>query len=99
MIDILLLAGVALCALSVLLAIYALLRTEAPRAAAIALVLGLGALLAGNLLDDRPLGLNTIVESWVRVTSQAMQTPAPAAETPAPAAPTPAPAAGAPAAQ
>lgn len=100
MIDILLIAGVALCALSVLLAIVALLRTEAPRLAAIALVAGLGALFAGTLLDDRPLGLNTIAQSWSRLT--AGRAPAPAAETPAapaaPAAGKPAPAAEAPSA-
>lgn len=100
MIDILLLAGVALCALSVLLAIIALLRTEAPRAAAIALVLGLVLMLGGTALDDRSLGLNTLAQSWSRLiggeslgtnTVSAPQPDAPAAPA---ATPEPAPAGG-----
>ena len=43
--DILLLLGAALCALSVLMAIVSLLRTQPPRGAAIALVLGIVLLL------------------------------------------------------
>jgi len=69
MIDILLLAGVALCAVSVVLAILAVIRTEPPRAAAIALVLGLVLMFGGTALDDRPLGLNTLAQSWSRLTS------------------------------
>ncbi|MDS9466554.1 hypothetical protein RGQ15_03045 [Paracoccus sp. MBLB3053] len=69
MIDILLLGGVALCALSVLLAIIAVAQTRAPRGAAVALVLGLVALFAGSLLDSRPLGLDTLAQSWHRLQS------------------------------
>ncbi|MDT1060597.1 hypothetical protein RM190_01935 [Paracoccus sp. CPCC 101403] len=92
MIDILLLAGVALCILSVLLAILALARTQAPRGAAISLVLGLLVLLATNALDDRPLSLNSVAQSWFRVTSGQLSpttsTDAPAADAPAASAPT-----------
>ena len=95
MIDILLLAGVALCALSVLLAILALARTQAPRGAAIALVLGLLVLLGVNVVDHRPLSLNSLAQSWSRVTSGNLATPAP--EAAAPVAETPVPAAEAPA--
>ncbi|WP_134678514.1 hypothetical protein [Paracoccus ravus] len=81
MIDILLLVGVALCALSVLMAIIAVVQTRAPRGAAIALVLGLGALFAGSLIAERPLSLETLARYWARVTG----TEAPAPETaPAP---------------
>ncbi|MBD9526539.1 hypothetical protein [Paracoccus sp. PAR01] len=83
MIDILLLAGVALCALSVLLAILSLARTQAPRGAAIALVLGLLVLLGVNVLDDRPLSLNSVAQSWSRVTSGNVAPPAPEAAAPA----------------
>ena len=65
--DILLLAGIALCLLSVLAAVYALARTEAPRAAAIALVLGILFLIGGAWLDDRPFGIESIRESGERL--------------------------------
>lgn len=67
MIDILLLAGVALCALSVLLAIVSVVRTQAPRGAAIALALGLVLLFVGSWRDPRQLGLQTLYESWHRL--------------------------------
>nr|WP_010398740.1 hypothetical protein [Paracoccus sp. TRP] len=67
MIDILLLAGVALCALSVLLAIISVARTQAPRGAAVLLVLGIVLLLVGGWRDDRPFGLETLKESWQRL--------------------------------
>ena len=65
--DILLLAGVALCLLSVLAAVFALARTEPPRGAAIALVLGIICLIGGAWLDDRPFGIETIRESGARL--------------------------------
>lgn len=65
--DILLLAGVALCLLSVLAAIYSLARTEAPRGAAISLVLGIALLIGGAWLDDRPFGIEAIRESGQRL--------------------------------
>ena len=67
MIDILLLAGVALCVLSVLMAVVSVARTRAPRGAAIALVLGLVLAFAGAWLDPRPFGVETLRESWQRL--------------------------------
>ncbi len=104
MIDILLLAGVALCVLSVLMAVISVARTHAPRGAAIALVLGLALVFAGAWLDPRPFGVATLAESWQRlVEGQITLSPdpvtAPAPEAAAPAAPAAeAPAAEAPAA-
>ncbi|SIQ34516.1 hypothetical protein SAMN05421641_106153 [Paracoccus thiocyanatus] len=86
MIDILLLAGVALCALSVLLAIVSVARTQAPRGAAILLVLGIVLMFAAAWLDQRPFGLHSVQESWQRlvngqVTVGADPVTAPAPET------------------
>lgn len=112
MIDILLLAGVALCVLSVLAAIVSVARTRAPRGAAILLVLGLVLVFAGARLDSRPFGVASLQESWQRlvngqvtlsedpVTAPAPEAEAPAAETPVAEAPaTEAPATEAPAAE
>lgn len=68
MIDILLLAGAALCALSVLMAVVAVARTQAPRAAAVVLVLGIVVMFAASWLDTRPFGLDALGESWQRLT-------------------------------
>lgn len=95
MIDILLVAGVAFCALSVLMAIVSVARTQAPRGAALALVLGIALMFAGTWLDQRPFGVDTLSESWQRLVSgeslgnDGVTAPAPTettpAETPAPA--------------
>ncbi len=104
MIDILLLAGVALCVLSVLMAIVSVARTQAPRGAAILLVLGLAMLLAGGWLDQRPFGVQSLQESWQRLVNGQVTTgtdpvtaPAPAPEAPAEEAPAETPATDAPA--
>ncbi|KGJ11369.1 hypothetical protein EQ718_08280 [Paracoccus versutus] len=102
MIDILLLAGVALCVLSVLMAIVSVARTQAPRGAAILLVLGLAMLLAGGWLDQRPFGVQSLQESWQRLVNGQVTTgtdpvTAPAPEAPAEEAPAETPAADAPA--
>ena len=46
--DLLLLGGIALCLLSVIVAVVQLLRTQPPRAAAILLVLGISAIFAAG---------------------------------------------------
>ncbi|SFX57376.1 hypothetical protein SAMN04244548_01422 [Paracoccus pantotrophus] len=102
MIDILLLAGVALCVLSVLMAIVSVARTQAPRGAAILLVLGLAMLLAGGWLDQRPFGVQSLQESWQRLVNGQVTTgtdpvTAPAPEAPAEEAPAETPAADVPA--
>ena len=58
--DILLLLGAALCALSVLMAIVSLLRTQPPRGAAIALVLGIVLMFSGAQLSQGPFGVETL---------------------------------------
>ena len=68
MIDLLVLAGVALCVISVVMAIVSVVRTQAPRGAAVALVLGIIALFVASYADERPFGAASIVESWHRVT-------------------------------
>lgn len=76
--DLLVLAGVAVAALSVLLAIVALARTQAPRGGALALVLGLGLIAAGAWCSTQPLGVGLVGDAWSRVTSdKAAPGPAP----------------------
>ena len=58
--DLLLLAGLALCVLSVLLAVFQLLQTQPPRAAALALLGGIVLIFAGAYLDPAPFGVDTI---------------------------------------
>lgn len=52
--DLLLLAGVALCLLSVVLAVVQLLQTQPPRAAILALLGGIVLLFAGAWMDPEP---------------------------------------------
>ncbi|MEF9600796.1 hypothetical protein O4J55_00190 [Paracoccus sp. PXZ] len=97
MIDILLLAGVALCVLSVLLAIVSVARTQAPRGAAILLVLGIVLLLVGGWRDQRPFGLQSLEESWQRLVNGEVTMGTDPVTAPAPEAPVETPAAQAPA--
>ena len=69
MIDLLLLAGVALCALSVVMAVVSVARTRAPRGAALALVLGIVVLFAASWLDERPFGWRSVCDAWERLVS------------------------------
>lgn len=52
--DLLLLAGVALCLLSVVLAVIQLMQTHPPRAAVLALLGGIVLLFAGAYIDPEP---------------------------------------------
>lgn len=65
--DILLLLGAALCALSLLMAIFSVLRTQPPRAAAITLVLGLVLMFAGARMAEGPLGVETLTDAGQRL--------------------------------
>ncbi|WP_134725189.1 hypothetical protein [Paracoccus luteus] len=65
--DILILAGTALMALSVILAIAALARTEPPRGAAITFVLGIAALLGGAWTDPTPFQVQDLGLAWQRL--------------------------------
>ena len=65
--DLLLLGGIALCLISVLVAIVQLMRTQPPRAAAILLVLGIAAIFAAAYLSPQPFTLEQIPQAWARV--------------------------------
>lgn len=65
--DLLLLGGIALCVISVLVAVVQLLRTHPPRAAAILLVVGIAAIFAAAYLGPQPFGLEQIPEAWARL--------------------------------
>ena len=69
MIDLLLLLGVALCVISVLMAVVAVARTQAPRSAAVLLVLGIAVLFGTSWFGDRALGVTDVGEAWRRVVS------------------------------
>lgn len=69
MIDILLLAGIALMALSLLVAVVALLRTEPPRLAAGMFIVGIMALLLAAWLDPDPFRVQHVAGAWARLTA------------------------------
>jgi len=69
MIDLLLLGGMALMALSLVLAVVSLARTEPPRAAAAAFVFGVAAMLLAAWLDPEPFRIQQIGEAWSRLVS------------------------------
>ncbi|VDS09479.1 hypothetical protein PARHAE_02682 [Paracoccus haematequi] len=73
--DLLLLGGIALCLLSVVVAVVQLLRTQAPRAGAILLVLGIAAILAGAYLAPEPFSLDRIPQAWARLAGGVTTTP------------------------
>lgn len=68
--DFLLLLGVALCILSVVLAVVQLLQTQAPRAAVICLLAGIVALFAGAAMNPEPFAPGDIPAAFGRVTGQ-----------------------------
>ena len=67
MADILLLLGAALCALSIPAALISLLRTEAPRAAAILLAGGVLALALAAWLQPGSVGFSQLGAAWGRL--------------------------------
>lgn len=69
MIDLLLVLGVALCAVSVLMALVAVIRTQAPRGAAVTMVLGVLVLFAASWLGNRALGVTDVGGAWHRLIS------------------------------
>lgn len=73
--DLLLLGGIALCLLSVIVAVVQLLRTQPPRAAAILLVLGISAIFAAAYLSPQSFTLEQIPQAWARLTGGATTTP------------------------
>lgn len=62
--DILILLGTGLLALSVILLIASLARTEAPRGAAIAAVLGVAAIVWGAWIDPTPFKVQDLGLAW-----------------------------------
>lgn len=69
--DYLLLAGVALCLISIIVAIVQLLQLQPPRAAAITLILGIAAIFGAAYLDPEPFQPTDVVQAWDRVSSEA----------------------------
>lgn len=66
--DYLLLAGIALCVISVIVAIVQLLQTEPPRGAVITLLLGIVLIFAGAYTAPKPFQPQDILSAWARVT-------------------------------
>lgn len=90
--DLAVLAGAALAALSVVLAIVALAQTRAPRGGALALVAGILLLGLGAWASTQPVTPAMIGEAWLRITSaKTAPGPAPLPEPAPEAAPQPAP--------
>ena len=73
--DYLLLAGLALCLISLVLAVVQLVQATPPRAAVITLIVGIVAILAGAYLDPDPFRPADIAQAWDRVSTQAMTPP------------------------
>ncbi|SET14995.1 hypothetical protein [Paracoccus homiensis] len=69
--DYLLLAGVALCLISVVAAVVQLLQTQAPRGAVITLILGIVLIFAGAFTSPEPFQPQTILGAWDRVSGAA----------------------------
>ncbi|MRX49229.1 hypothetical protein GI374_01990 [Paracoccus sp. S-4012] len=67
MADLLLLAGVLLCLLSLPLALIAVARTEAPRSAAASLVLGIALMFLAAWLAPGAFHLQDIAAAWTRL--------------------------------
>ena len=86
--DLAVLAGVALAALSVVLAVVALAQTRPPRGGALALVAGIALFGLGAWASTQPVTPAMICDAWTRVTST-KETPGPA-PVPEPAPDTPA---------
>lgn len=68
MTDLLLLAGVLLCLLSLPVAVIQLLRTEPPRAAVLALVAGIVLIFAAAWLNPDPFRVQDVPAAFGRVT-------------------------------
>lgn len=91
MIELMLLAGTALCAISIVMAVVAVLQTRAPRGAAIALVLGLVLLFATAWMQPEAVTPQNILDVWQRLLSGANVLNPPVSETAPEAAPLSAP--------
>lgn len=74
MTDYLLLAGVALCVVSVILAVIQLIQTQPPRAAVITLIVGIVAIFAAAYLQPESFELQDIRAAWDRVAAEATAT-------------------------
>lgn len=69
--DLLLLGGIALCLISIVVALAQILRTQPPRAAAILLVLGIAAIFAAARLGPQPFSLTQVPQAWERLSGAA----------------------------
>lgn len=77
MTDYLLLAGVALCLISVVAAVVQLLQTQPPRAAVITLIIGIVAIFAAAYLDPEPFQPTDVLAAWDRVSGTSADATAP----------------------
>ncbi len=86
MIQLMLLAGTALCVISVVMAVIAVAQTRAPRAAAIALMLGFIVLFVAARMQPGAVTPENVVQVWQKLMrgELTLEEPAPA-EAPAPA--------------
>lgn len=73
--DLLLLGGIALCLVSVIVAVVQLLQTQPPRAAVILLILGIAMIFAAAYLGPQPFSLQQIPQAWGRLSGAATTTP------------------------
>lgn len=78
MIDLMLLAGSALCVISIVMAIISVAQTRAPRHAAIALILGLVLLFAAAWMQPAALGPQQVMAAWQRLFAGEIRLEAPA---------------------
>ncbi len=67
MTDILILLGTAAVALSIVLLVVALARTEPPRGAAVAAVAGIAAIVAAAWMDPTPFQVHDLGLAWQRL--------------------------------
>ena len=67
MIDLMLLAGTALCAISIAMAIVAVLQTRAPRGAAIIVVRGLVVLFSAARMEPSAVNSQNLLDAWQRL--------------------------------
>lgn len=67
MIDLMLIAGSALCVLSIIMAVVSVAQTRAPRGAAIALMLGIIVLLIGAKMEPASINVQNMVGAWKRL--------------------------------
>lgn len=74
MTDFMLLGGIALCAISVILAVVQLMRMQPPRAAAVTLIIGVVLIFVAAYLDPEAFQASGIFNAWSKLTGSGQQT-------------------------